>query len=273
MVGPGKLHLWLPLDHTLAKTYRHLRGAGWECEATRDHCVVVHLNGQRLSDLVSLSLRGAHRHGGRRHPGPFKLGADELTLSDIPRVQSLGKLSALARSGWLLDMLSQERLTSHFQPIVWAEDTTKVYAQECLLRGIGPDGALVSPGRMFETAKEAGTLFQTDLAARLAAVREVVRHGIESNLFINFTPTSVYDPVFCLRSTIETIDEARLPHERVVFEVTETEETKDVGDLKNLVDHYRETGFRVPLDDMGSGYSSWNMIHALRPDFINWTRS
>lgn len=95
-----------------------------------------------------------------------------------------------------------------------------------------------------------------------------VCHGIESNLFINFTPTSVYAPVFCLRSTIEAIDEAGLTHERVVFEVAETEETKDVGHLKNLVDHYRETGFRVALDDMGSGYSSLNMIHTLRPGFI-----
>jgi hypothetical protein len=31
-------------------------------------------------------------------------------------------------------------------------------------------------------------LFQVDLTARLAAVREAVRHGIEDNLFVNFTP-------------------------------------------------------------------------------------
>ena len=74
-------------------------------------------------------------------------------------------------------------------------------------------------------------LFQADLAARLTAVREAVRHGIESNLFINFTPKSVYDPVFCLRSPVETIDDSRLPHERIVFKVIETEGTKDVEPL------------------------------------------
>jgi EAL domain-containing protein (putative c-di-GMP-specific phosphodiesterase class I) len=41
-----------------------------------------------------------------------------------------------------------------------------------------------------------------------------------------------------------------------------------VEHLKNVVGHYRERGFRVALDDMGSGYSSLNMIHRLRPDFI-----
>ena len=161
----------------------------------------------------------------------FKLDAYELTLSDIPRAQLLRELSAVSRSGWLLDMLSEERLTSHFQPIVWVEDATEVYAQACLLRGISVDDVLIPPGRIFEASKESGMLFQADLAARLTAVREAVRHGIESNLFINFTPKSVYDPVFCLRSPVETIDDSRLPHERIVFKVIETEGTKDVEPL------------------------------------------
>ena len=175
-------------------------------------------------------------------------------MSDLPRVRSLKWVSALAGSDWLLRMLSEERLTSHFQPIVRTEDTKEVYAQECLLRGIAPDGSLVSPGRIFEAAKEGGLLFQTDLAARLTAIRESLRHGVEENLFINFTPTSIYDPVFCLRSTIQTIDEAGIPHGRVVFEVTETEEAKDVEHLKNVVNRYRDKGLRVALDDLGSGY-------------------
>ena len=91
---------------------------------------------------------------------------------------------------------------------------------------------------------------------------------MEDNLFINFTPTSIYDPKFCLRSTVESVDEAPLEPERVVFEVTETEKAGDIEHLRNIVDYYREQGFRVALDDMGSGYSSLNLIHRLRPDFI-----
>ena len=111
-------------------------------------------------------------------------------------------------------------------------------------------------------------LFQLDLAARLSAVREAMRHGIEDNLFINFTPASVYDPKFCLRSTVQSVDEAPLDPERVVFEVTETERAGDVEHLRNTVDYYREQGYRVALGDMGSEYSSLNLIHRLRPDFI-----
>ncbi len=95
-------------------------------------------------------------------------------------------------------------------------------------------------------------LFQVDLAARLSAIQEAVRHGVEDNLFINFTPNAIYDPKFCLRSTVRSVDEASLDHGRIVFEVTETEQAGDVEHLRNIVDYYRERGFRVALDDMGS---------------------
>ena len=268
LAGPGRLYLWLPLDHTLTKTYRHLSAEGWTIETARDYSVIVRLDEGRLTDLLSsLSavLSGQETEDTR---ALFKPGGDELTISDIPRAQPLGQLSALGGSGWLLDMLSEGRLTSHFQPIVRVEDSQEGFGQECLLRGVDPEGDLVPPGRIFEAAKSARMLFQTDLAARRTAIREAVRHGVEGNLFVNFTPTAIYDPRFCLRSTVEAVQEAGISPERIVFEVTESEETRDVDHLKNIAAFYREKGFRVALDDLGSGYSSLNMIHRLRPDFI-----
>ncbi|QIN79868.1 EAL domain-containing protein [Rubrobacter marinus] len=268
LAGPGRLYLWLPLDHTLSKTYRHLRAGGWTVETARDYSMVVRLDDGRLTELLSaLSavLTGQESEDTR---ALFKPGGDELTVSDIPRAQSLTQISSLGGSGWLLDMLSEGRLTSYFQPIVRVEDPSEVFAQECLLRGVSPEGDLVPPTTIFEAAKSSRMLFQTDLAARRTAIREAVRNGVETNLFVNFTPTAVYDPAFCLRSTVEAVKKSGISPERIVFEVTETEETRDVDHLKNIASFYREKGFRVALDDVGSGYSSLNMIHRLRPDFI-----
>jgi EAL domain-containing protein (putative c-di-GMP-specific phosphodiesterase class I) len=52
----------------------------------------------------------------------------------------------------------------------------------------------------------------------------------------------------------------------VVFEVTETDEADDIYALKALTDHCRNNGFRVVPDDVGSGYSSLNLLYRLRPD-------
>ena len=37
---------------------------------------------------------------------------------------------------------------------------------------------------------------------------------------------------------------------------------------ERILSFYRDAGFRVALDDIGSGYSSLNVLHQLRPDFL-----
>lgn len=37
---------------------------------------------------------------------------------------------------------------------------------------------------------------------------------------------------------------------------------------REVLQYYRDAGFLVALDDLGSGYSSLNLLHQLRPDFI-----
>jgi len=189
-------------------------------------------------------------------------------LCDFRWVTSLQQFVTLSQSSWLLDMLSSNRITSYFQPIVQAKDTSQIFAQEALLRGIDADGSLVYPGQILELARDGDLLFQLDLAARQSAIREATYHQIKDKLFINFIPTAIYDPAFCLRSTINAIDEANIPHENVIFEVVESEQSPDVSHLKTILNFYRNAGFRVALDDLGAGYSSLNLIHQLRPDFV-----
>jgi EAL domain-containing protein (putative c-di-GMP-specific phosphodiesterase class I) len=264
----GMLYLWSPLGHTLGKVRRHLSQSGLRPESAAGGGLSVSVgDGARdlLSSLSEDTLTGTELGETR---ALFKSGGGELEVSDIPRVAPLGRLAGLGRSEWLLDLLAEERLTVHFQPIVSAGAPDEVYARECLLRGLGEDGSTIPPGQIFDAARDCGALFQTDLAARRAAIREAAAHGLTANLFVNFTPTSVYDPVFCLSTTVEAVDEAGIPHENVTFEVTESEDVGDTGHLENIVRYYREQGFRIALDDLGSGYSSLNLIHRLRPDFV-----
>ena len=102
----------------------------------------------------------------------------------------------------------------------------------------------------------------------MKAIYEAARLAVEGNIFINFNPTSVYDPAYCLRSTMKAVEESGIPSERIVFEVTESEEVREGTHLKNILDFYRRGGLRVALDALGSGYASLNLLADLRPDFI-----
>jgi EAL domain-containing protein (putative c-di-GMP-specific phosphodiesterase class I) len=267
--GAGRLFLWCPLGHSFGKLAAFLRETGREFQPRPEaQCVVAWVADGDLGRMA-VSLMGAlTQEEARGTRALFVAGEAEPGLADYPRVGSLQQFATLAQAGWLVDMLEEKRLTTHFQPIVHAQDTRRIFAHEALMRGQEKDGTLVSPGRIFQTARDADLLFQLDLAARTTAIREAVRHQLRTNLFINFTPTAIYDPAYCLRSTVSAIAEAGIPPQAVVFEIIESDRAADAYHLRGIINFYRQAGFRVALDDLGAGYSSLNLIHQLRPDII-----
>lgn len=52
------------------------------------------------------------------------------------------------------------------------------------------------------------------------------------------------------------------------MELVETDQVKDIKHLLNIIQFYRKRGFRIALDDLGAGYSSLNLLHHIKPDFI-----
>lgn len=186
----------------------------------------------------------------------------------MDRITSLYECLAFQRSGWLLELLDAGRLTSHFQPIVAAAGPDSVFGYEALMRGLDGDGRLFPAGRILDGARDAGVLFPLDLAARKSAIRQARAHDVADHLFINFTPNAIYDPTYCLRSTLRAVEDSRLSPERLVFEVTKAEEIKDTGALERILAVYPAAGCKVALDDLGSGYSSLNLLHQIKPDFI-----
>ncbi|MFA9460505.1 EAL domain-containing protein [Thiohalorhabdus sp. Cl-TMA] len=268
--GPGRLLLWSPLGHTRGKLLRLLGEAGlaWE---ERDELGAL---------MVGLEAGAPPQLAGRLRPGLSGVELDHVRALYLPgetepgpgdygRVAPLGQWLAAAEAGWLVDMMAEKRLTSHFQPIVEARDPSRIFAFEALLRGLQPDGGVVGGGPIVGLAAEADLLFQLDLAARRSAVAAFAGQGSgERRVFINFTPTSIYDPAYCLQTTFRAVEEAGLRPDQVVFEVTESERVGDMATLTDVLGYYREAGFGVALDDLGSGYASLNLLHVLQPDFV-----
>ena len=265
--GPGTLFVKPPLAHTFGKVKANAHGAGLAPVRVGEVLSVRIGSGPLDAVLEALGqgLTVAERQDVRVL---FQRDGRELTIADYLSSESLEAFSARVGAGWLRDMLAEERMTVLFQPIVRCTPDHPVFAYECLMRGVDPSGALISPGRILATARSAELLFQVDLAARRAVIREAARLQIALPVFINFTPTSIYDPHFCLRTTVSAIREAGIPPGNVVFEVIESEHVPDVDHLRNIMDYYRAQGFRIALDDLGSGYSSLNMLSALKPDYV-----
>ena len=267
--GMGRLYLWFPSGHSLTKVLHYLRKADLNYELKEEgQCLAIQLEATQTANCVSTLAGLLTSNELKNTQALFMEQASAPQLRDCARTTDLARLTRLNQSGWLLDLLAAERFTCHFQPIVSTEDTSVVFGQEALLRGIALDGSFIAPGQIFSLATEAGILVQLDLIARRTAIREAMRHQIKEHIFINFTPTSIYDPTSCLRTTMQAIDEAGISHEQIIFEVVESNQPQDIAHLKEILSVYRKAGFRVALDDFGAGASNLNLLHQLRPDFI-----
>ena len=196
----------------------------------------------------------------------------EFGLAQLMDTQPLAALVAQVQAGWLAEMIEQGRLLSFFQPIVSSRAPERVFAYECLLRGRGGEGEMVFPDRLFGVARSAELLFHLDRAARVTAIEESSRHGIEVPIFINFNPTAIYDPAFCLRTTIAAAERSGRAPSQFVFEVVESDSISDVEHLLRILQTYRDAGFRVALDDLGAGYGSLNLLSRLQPEFVKFDR-
>ena len=182
---------------------------------------------------------------------------DWLPLADFKDYQD---------ASWVDDLLFEPYIRMHFQPIIKPDG--EIFAYEMLSRFVEKDGNRVFPDVMFPAAKMRGRTFALDRICRIHAVRQVKRLLPKQKAFINFIPTAIYSPEFCLKTTTDLAHALEIDSTQFVFEVVETEQVKDTDHLQSILQYYQDNGFQYALDDVGSGYNTLNFLKELEPPYI-----
>lgn len=156
--------------------------------------------------------------------------------------------------------------TMAFQPIVDIIDQ-RIVAHEALVRG--PSGESAAS---ILAAVTADTLYAFDQACRTKAIELAAHLGLPGRLNINFLPNAVYEPLACIQTTLAAARRTGLAPDLLTFEVVESEDVAAPGHLRRIVETYRQIGFRVALDDYGTGHSGLLRLSELRPDSIKVDR-
>ena len=198
---------------------------------------------------------------------------DKERLKALIAAQPLPELLANAEHEWVRDVLEYDWITSVFHPIVDIQ-SGKPFAYEALLRAKIPDTQeLIGAPMIIGACEKLHLQHQLDQRARRSAIRcasELADNA--ARIFINFLPNTIYDPKVCLRTTMEAAEQYQIPLSRLVLEVVETEEIKDMARLNNILDYYRERGIGTAVDDMGAGFTSMEYLRDLRPDYVKIDR-
>ena len=176
----------------------------------------------------------------------------------------LSGAAAILEMQWIDEVILKELVTCHFQPIVNSNE--EIYAYEALARFRKEDGSILYPNAIFTAARSRGRLYALDRLCRMTAVKYAV--PLKRKTFINFIPTSIYSPEFCLKSTVQLANQLGVDPGLFVFEVVETEKVDDLAHLKRILTYYKERGFQYALDDVGEGHSTIEMLTELMPHYM-----
>lgn len=152
--------------------------------------------------------------------------------------------------------------TFAFQPIVNLR-RQEIFGYEALVRGVNGEGA-----ESILCQVDDDNRYAFDQACRVKAIQLASELKLDKTLSINFLPNAVYQPEHCIQSTLKAAAACHFPVEKIMFEITESEEVVEARHLSKIFNYYQSQGFVTAIDDFGSGYAGLNLLTSFIPNIM-----
>ena len=151
-----------------------------------------------------------------------------------------------------------------FQPIVDVQ--TMIPALYEVLIRLPNNGELLQPSAFQPVAERYHLMPEIDRQVIAKAMRHLVNNN-KLRLAINLSGQSFGDAA--LGDFIEaSFKGAGVEPSRVTFEITETVIIPNLHAARKVMNRLRGAGFQIALDDFGAGFSSFNYLKNLIPDYL-----
>ena len=158
-------------------------------------------------------------------------------------------------------LTDRSRFFLRLQPILDAE-TEQVTGAEALLRYESPIYGEVPPGRFIAFLESDLAYTELGYDVLRMALRQAgqIRQKLpDFNINVNITALQLYAEDFIPRIRA-ILEEEQFPADHLILEMTERCKEMEFNVLKQRVNDLREAGFRIALDDMGTGYSTIDLL-------------
>lgn len=168
------------------------------------------------------------------------------------------------------DALENGEFIIYFQP-KYNSVTEKIIGAEALIRWNHSKRGMISPGQFIPMFEANGFIIDIDLFV-LKKTCELIagwlRRGIEPVcISVNLSRTHLYEQNLADRLE-QVVKEYNIPAKYIEFELTESAMYGDMTNLLGVMAEIRQKGFRLSMDDFGSGYSSLNLLRRLPVDVL-----
>jgi len=166
--------------------------------------------------------------------------------------------------------LVNEEFQVYYQP-KFDLATDRICGAEALVRWKRPDQGLIPPNEFIPIFESNEFIVELDyymLRKVCLQIRSLLDAGRDMvPISVNFSPIHLRDQNFILKIT-NIVDSAKVPRKYIEIELTESAMFEDSNYLLSTLNTLHELGFRLSMDDFGSGYSSLNLLRILPFDVI-----
>jgi len=263
-IGGDEFALLLPnTDPAGAQTLvRRLSRRLRDADASVSIGVTTIRSGESSNELraeADAALYDAKRAGGNR-------AVDFDSIRGEVAVMTADRREAVAR------LIEEGRVTTVFQPI-WSFESGELIGVEALSR---PDASygFSGPSEVFDVAAQLGLVQELDVLCMTRALEAASESDLplDALLFVNLAPGTLERDAGGSDWVSAAVADAQLSPDRVVVEVTERVGSR-VGPVVKSLQRLRGAGFKLALDDVGTGNAGLEMLRMVDADYVKIDRS
>ena len=153
--------------------------------------------------------------------------------------------------------------------------TGKLGGAEALVRWIPKDGTIIYPNQfipLFESNGFCSSLDMYMVENVCRKIREWIDAGITPvPISVNQSKILFYEEDY-VENLCAVLERYRIPGDLITLEILEGLAAGNIDELNEKIDQLKEKGFRISMDDFGSGYSSFNTLGKLHIDELKMDR-
>lgn len=154
--------------------------------------------------------------------------------------------------------------------------TTKLVGAEALARWIKEDGTIAMPGSFIPPLEQGQEIIEFDWYI-LEEVCKFLKRQMDENVHpvtisVNFSRRHVHENDF-VEHLCSVVDSYGVPHRKIEVEITESAFIDQEEKIAGWIDEIRKLGFKVAIDDFGSGLSSLSFVKDISVDVLKIDKS
>lgn len=215
----------------------------------------------------------------------FQLGADDFLSKPFDIEEFIVRVFALMRRNYgensqvkdqriehlkiIRQIVDQGLVEPYFQPIYYVDQGCKVFGAEVLSRP-QIQGPLSAPEVLFTVALDLGLYYELETMVWKKALNLMGENPLFEKVFFNCNPYLIENGNY---SDIRNIfSEKSVNPKNVYFELTERSAIVKYQLFCERLKEFRQEGFNIVVDDVGSGYASLESIIETRPQIVKIDR-